>query len=463
MNLFAKLQLRAQQGRPLRIGLIGAGKFGAMYLSQVPRTPGVHLVGIADLQPPRVRASLKTVGWTEERFGAATLDQAAASGATAIIEDSNALIASPHIDIIIEATGNPAAGIAHVLACCEQGKHIIMVNVEADALAGPLLKRKADEAGVIYSLAYGDQPALICEMVDWARAAGFEVVAAGKGTKFLPTYHASTPDTVWQHYGLSAEAAAQGGMNAQMFNSFLDGTKSAIEMAAVANATGLHAPTGLAFPAVHVDDLATVLKPKEDGGILAHRGQVEVISSLERDGSPVTRDLRWGVYVTFAAGSEYVRRCFGEYGLITDSSGEYSSMYKPFHLIGLELGISVASVGLRGEATGAPVCWRGDVVATAKRDLSRGEVLDGEGGFTVYGKLLPAMESLRLAGLPLGLAHGLRLKNPVKAGQTVGWEDVDYDQASLAVRCRREMEAAFADQHSGNSRITRFETGPRER
>lgn len=453
MNLFAKLQLRAQQGRPLRIGLIGAGKFGAMYLSQVPRTPGVHMVGIADLQPARVRTSLKTLGWTEERFSADTLDQAAASGATAIIEDSKALIASPHIDIIIEATGNPVAGIAHVLACCEQGKHIIMVNVEADALAGPLLKRKADEAGVIYSLAYGDQPALICEMVDWARAAGFEVVAAGKGTKFLPSYHASTPDTVWQHYGLSAEAAKQGGMNAQMFNSFLDGTKSAIEMAAVANATGLHAPAGLAFPAVHVDDLANVLKPKENGGILTHRGQVEVISSLERDGSPITRDLRWGVYVTFAAGSEYVRRCFGEYGLVTDSSGEYSSMYKPFHLIGLELGISVASVGLRGEATGAPVCWRGDVVATAKRDLSAGEVLDGEGGFTVYGKLLPAMESLRLAGLPLGLAHGLRLKNPVKAGQAVGWKDVDYDQASLAVRFRREMEAAFADQHSGDSRI----------
>ena len=287
MNLFAKLQMRAQQGQPLRIGLIGAGKFGAMYLSQVPRTPGVHLVGIADLQPARARQSLKAVGWTEERFGAATLDQAASSGATAIVDDSQALIASPHIDIIIEATGNPAAGIAHVLACCEYRKHIVMVNVEADALAGPLLKQKADEAGVIYSLAYGDQPALICEMVDWARAAGFEVIAAGKGTKFLPAYHASTPDTVWDHYGLSAEAARQGGMNAQMFNSFLDGTKSAIEMAAVSNATGLlPSPSGLHFPPCGVDYLARVLRPREDGGILHHLGQVEVISTLERDGRP---------------------------------------------------------------------------------------------------------------------------------------------------------------------------------
>ena len=444
MNLFAKLQARARQGKPLRVGLIGAGKFGSMYLSQVPRTPGIHLVGIADLQPARVRQSLAGLGWTAERYAAATLEQAAGSGATALIEDSQALIASPHIDIIIEATGNPAVGIAHVLACCEHGKHIVMVNVEADALAGPLLKRKADEAGIVYSLAYGDQPALICEMVDWARTAGFEVVAAGKGTKYLPTYHASTPETVWQHYGLSAEDARRGGMNAQMFNSFLDGTKSAIEMAAVANATGLQAPSGLTFPAVDVDDLPAILKPRDDGGILAQRGQVEVISSLQRDGSPVPRDLRWGVYVTFAAGSEYVKRCFNEYGLKTDASGEYSSMYKPYHLIGLELGVSVASVGLRGEATGAPVCWNGDVVATAKRDLAAGEMLDGEGGFTVYGKLLPARESLRLGGLPLGLAHGLRLKNPVRAGQAVGWGDVDYDAASLAVRIRREMESVYA-------------------
>jgi predicted homoserine dehydrogenase-like protein len=384
------------------------------------------------------------VGWDPARFDAATLEQAHASGRTAIIEDSKALIASPFVDIVIDATGHPGAGIAHVLACCEHGKHIVMVNVEADALAGPLLKKRADEAGIVYSLAYGDQPALICEMVDWARAAGFEVVAAGKGTKYLPAYHASTPDTVWQHYGLSAEDARKGGMNAQMFNSFLDGTKSAIEMAAVANATGLAAPDGLRFPPVGVDDLARVLKPKEDGGILDRRGQVEVISSLERDTRPVFRDLRWGVYVTIAAGSEYVERCFKEYGLVTDPSGRYSSMYKPFHLIGLELGISVASVALRGEATGAPVCWHGDVVATAKRDLAAGETLDGEGGFTVYGKLMPASESLLLGGLPLGLAHGVKLTRPVAAGQPVSWDDVAYDASSLPVKFRREMESLFA-------------------
>jgi predicted homoserine dehydrogenase-like protein len=277
-------------------------------------------------------------------------------------------------------------------------------------------------------------------MVDWARAAGFEVIAAGKGTKYLPAYHASTPDTVWQHYGLTPEDARVGGLNAQMFNSFLDGTKSAIEMAAVANATGLAAPEGLAFPSCGVDDLARVLRPQVEGGQLVHRGQVEVISSLERDGRPVFRDLRWGVYVVFAGGTPYVERCFKEYGLVTDTTGRYSAMYKPYHLIGLELGISVASVGLRGEPTGAPLAFHGDVVATAKRDLAAGEMLDGEGGFTVYGKLRSAAASLADGGLPLGLAHKVRLKRAVATGQPVRWDDVEIDTGDRSVQFRREME-----------------------
>jgi predicted homoserine dehydrogenase-like protein len=450
MNLYSLLQKRASDKNPVRIGLIGAGKFGSMYLSQVRRTAGMHLVGVADLSPPRAKAALKNVGWSSAQMSARSFSDAAKKGSTFVTDDSAKMIASAEIDIIIDATGNPAVGIQNVLKCCEWGKHIIMVNVEADALAGPLLAQRAREAGIVYSLAYGDQPALICEMVDWARAAGFEVIAAGKGTKYLPTYHQSTPDTVWQHYGLTAEQAKLGGMNAQMFNSFLDGTKSAIEMAAVANATGLKpAKQGLKFPAVGVDDLAHVLRPKTEGGILDHRGQVEVISSLERDQRPVFRDLRWGVYVTFAADSDYVRRCFKEYGLVTDSSGNYSAMYKPYHLIGLELGITVASVGVRGEATGQAQSWHGDVVATSKRDLKAGETLDGEGGFTVYGKLMPATDSVKLGGLPLGLAHGVRLKRAVKAGQPVKWDDVAFDANNAAIKFRREMEALYLPKKRG--------------
>jgi predicted homoserine dehydrogenase-like protein len=444
MNLYALLNQRAAKSKPLRVALIGAGKFGSMFLSQVRRTPGMHLVAIVDLAPQRARESLTRVGWKTEQFGATSLDDACSTGKTWITDDAPGMIASGAIEIVIDATGNPAAGIRHALACCEHRKHIVMVNVEADALAGPLLARRAARAGIVYSLAYGDQPALICEMVDWARAAGFEVCAAGKGTKYLPAYHESTPDTVWGHYGFAPETVAKGDFNAQMFNSFLDGTKSAIEMAAVSNATGLTpAPHGLSFPPCGVDDLPRVLKPSSAGGLLHHAGQVEVISSLERDGRPVFRDLRWGVYATFAADSDYVRRCFKEYGLVTDDSGNYSAMHKPYHLIGLELGISVASVGLRGEATGCPTGFRGDVVAVAKRDLKNGETLDGEGGYTVYGRLMPAPDSLACNGLPIGLAHGVKLKQAVARGNIVTWRDIAALD-SYAAQIRREMEAEFA-------------------
>ena len=434
MNLHRLLKQREERGQPLHVGLIGAGKFGSMYLAQVRHTPGVRVVAIADLDSQRARRALQTVGWSDS-----------AVAALRYFGDARRMIEEPDIEIVIDATGSPTAGIEHVLACCERGKHIIMVNVEADALAGPLLARRAQDAGIVYSLAYGDQPALICEMVDWARTAGFEVVAAGKGTKYLPEFHASTPQTVWRHYGLSAEDAERGGLNAQMFNSFLDGTKSSIEMCAVANATGLHVPDGLAFPPCGVDDLPTVLRPASEGGVLHQRGQVEVISSLNRDGSTVLRDLRWGVYVVFSGGGEYVERCFKEYGLVTDPSGEYAALYKPFHLIGLELGISVASVGLRAEPTGAPLGFNADVVATAKRDLAAGEMLDGEGGYTVYGKLMPASESLRVGGLPLGLAHKVRLQRSIDAGQIVRWDDVEIDASHAAVGFRRDMEKGLAN------------------
>ena len=447
MNLYRMLQERASQQRPLRVALIGAGKFGSMYLSQAKHTPGIHVVAIADLDPQRARASLSRVGWPAERYAARTLADAARHGTTFVTDDAPSLIASPEVEIVIDATGHPAAGIRHVLACCTHGKHVVMVNVEADALAGPLLAQRAREAGIVYSLAYGDQPALICEMVDWCRAAGFEVVAAGKGTKYLPEYHASTPATVWPHYGFDQATVAAGDFNAQMFNSFLDGTKSAIEMAAVANATGLSASAdGLRFPPCGVDDLPRVLRPHEEGGSLEVPGQVEVVSSVERDGRPVFRDLRWGVYVTFRAGDahgeDYVRRCFREYGFSVDPSGRYSAMYKPYHAIGLELGISVASAGLRQEPTGQAQSWRADVVATAKRDLAAGEKLDGEGGYTVYGKLMPAAASKVVGGLPLGLAHGTTLKRAIAAGEPVRWADVQFDATDDAVRFRREMESA---------------------
>ena len=432
MNLSRLLNARLAAGKPVRVALIGAGKFGSMFLSQVPHTPGIEVPVIVDLDPERAREACRTVGWDTARIAATTFT-ADAGKAT-----------SGDIEVIVEATGNPAVGIRHARAAIARRKHIVMVNVEADVLAGPLLADEARAAGVVYSLAYGDQPALTAEMVDWARATGFRVVAAGKGTKYLPAYHDVTPAGVWSHYGLSADEAQSAGMNPQMFNSFLDGTKSAIEMAAIANATGLEVPSGgLEFPPCGVDDLPHVMRPRDQGGVLEKAGLVEVVSSQERDGRPVFRDLRWGVYVVLEAPNDYAADCFRQYGLKTDSSGRYAAMYKPYHLIGLELNISILSAALRGEPTGQPYGFRGDVASVAKRSLRTGEMLDGEGGYTVWGKLMPAAASLEAGALPIGLAHGIKLKNDIAHGAVVRWSDVEIDAANDTVRTRRAMEVRF--------------------
>jgi predicted homoserine dehydrogenase-like protein len=445
MNLYAKLRERAAANKPLRVGLIGAGKFGSMYLAQVPKTPGLHLLGIADLNPAGARENLKRVGWNEERASASSFDDALKHGTTFVSDNWEALVKHPQIDIIVECTGHPIAAVDHCLVAFQAGKHVVNVTVEADAFCGPLLARKAAEAGVVYSLAYGDQPALICDLVDWARAAGFSVVAAGRGHKWLPHFSQSTPETVWGHYGLSPETARIGGLNPKMFNSFLDGSKPSIECTAVCNATGLIAPPdGLTYPAASVDDIPFVCRPRSEGGVLEGKGQVEVISSLEKDGRVIPYDIRFGVFVVFEGETEYIRNCFKEYMVRTDPSGRYACLYKRWHLIGLEVGISVASVGLRGESTGSAIGWNADVIATAKRDLKPGEMLDGEGGYTVWGKLFRAEKSAAVGGLPLGLAHDVKVVRPVAQGQSLTWADVAMDESTNAYRVRREMEAMFA-------------------
>ena len=441
MSLHRQLQQRAAKGRPIRVGLIGAGKFGSMYLAQVPRTPGVHLAAIADLSPDNARANLQRVGWAAERLNATSLDDALKSGTTHLSDDWQALVRHPAIDVVVECTGPPIAAVDHCLAAFASAKHVVNVTVEADAFCGPLLARRAHEAGVVYSLAFGDQPALICDLVDWARTCGFPVVAAGRGHKWLPHFCESTPETVWGHYGLTPEQATRGGLNPKMFNSFLDGSKPSIESTAVANATGLAVPAGgLLYPPGGIDEIPNLTRPQSDGGVLERKGMVEVISSLRADGTPIDYDIRMGVWVTVEAETDYIKHCFEEYNARTDGSGRYFTLYKRWHLIGLEVGMSVASVALRGEPTGVAQGWHADVVATAKRDLQAGEVLDGEGGYTVWGKLQPASKSVALGGMPLGLAHDIKLVRPVAKGQCLTWDDVAIDTSTHAYRIRKQME-----------------------
>lgn len=444
MSLHRQLQELAANNKSIKVGLIGAGKFGSMYLSQIPTTPGVQLVGIADLSPAGVKKNLERVGWKDEQSNARSLDDAIKTGQTHISEDWQALVSHPAIDVIVECTGHPIAAVDHCLLAFANGKHVVNVTVEADAFCGPLLAQKAKEAGVVYSLAFGDQPALICDLVDWARTCGFPVVAAGRGHKWLPHFSESTPETVWGNYGLTPEQASRGGLNPKMFNSFLDGSKPSIESTAVANATGLSVPSnGLLYPPASVEDIPFVTRPISEGGVLEKKGMVEVISSLEANGRKIPYDIRMGVWVTVEAETDYIKNCFEEYNAHTDPSGRYFTLYKRWHLIGLEVGMSVASVALRKEATGVAHCWNADVVATAKHDLKPGELLDGEGGYTVWGKLLPATKSVAMGGLPLGLAHDIKVVRPVKKGQSLCWDDVAVDTNTHAYKIRQELETKF--------------------
>lgn len=447
MSLYNSLKQREATNQPIRIGIIGVGTFGSMFLAQARRTPGMKLVGIAELDLEKATQTCLDAGWPREAIGyessAGAINDGADSGKIMLTDNAEQLLKA-ELDVIVESTGVAEAGTYHAWTALEHGKHVVMVNIEAGALLGQVLNRKAREKGLVYSLAYGDQPAIIDEMVDWAHTISVEVVCAGKGTHYQPEYHYSTPETVWKYFGFSQEQLATGRYNPQMYNSFLDGTKSAIEMCTLANASGLiPQKNGLKFPPVGIQNLASVLKPKTDGGILEHSGTVEVVASEERGGSPIKDHLRWGVYVVYRATSDHMRRFISTHGLVKDDSGEYVAAYRTFHLIGLELGISVARVALRGEATGSADFFAADVASAAKKDLKVGDVLDGEGGYTVYGRLARAEDSLAKGYLPMGLSHGAKVARPVSKDTILTYEDVELNKSQLSYKLRKELEKDF--------------------
>jgi predicted homoserine dehydrogenase-like protein len=437
-----QLAAREAAGRPVRVGVIGAGRFGTMILCQLATMRGVRPAVVCDLDADRGLRALAHAGFSADAVvrtdAVRQVNEAIARGVPAFTEDARVLLESD-IDAVVEATGVPEAGVDSALEGLRRGKHVVMVNVEADVLVGAVLRRMADRAGLVYSAAYGDQPALIHELVEWADGLGFEVVAAGKGTKYLPAYRKGTPDDIWDRYG--ADAEHREGLNPRMYNSFTDGTKSAIEMAAVANMTGLRPDVrGMHFPPAGIDRLPEVLKPAEQGGILEHSGVVEVVSSVDRDGRPVPNDLRWGVYVVITSPRPYTRRCFAEYGMPVDRTGTFAAMYRPFHLVGMELPISVARAVLEHRATGTPRPVPVAAVAcAAKRPLGVGEILDGDGGYTVYGLIDDAVSAKRERWLPMGLCRGAKLVRPVPEDGLIRMDDVSVDASGALYRLWQEQ------------------------
>ena len=424
MFLHTKLESRIN---PIKIAFIGCGKFISMFLSQYNHLQKIEIDSIVDLNIDQAKKNCLKSG-----LSTLTVEK---------INFVNSLdkIIDRDIEIFIEATGNPVLGTVHASKIIKKNKHIILVNVEADVTCGKYLADLAKQYNVICSMAYGDQPSLIVEQVEWARLNGFFVTCAGKGTKYHPTFEYSTPDTVWDYYGLTKEKAEiESGMNPKMFNSFTCGDKSAIEMAAVSNATNLKCPEdGLTFPPVGVYDIAKKLIPRLEGGLIDYEGQVEVLSSIDRNKKDIPNDLRWGVYVVIKAQNSYVKNCFSDYGMVTDQSGTYSAIWRPYHYIGLELAQSIYSIALDAKATGYTKYYNSDVASVAKKNLKRGEVLDGEGGFCARGRLVTSKISKEKKILSLGLSDGAILNKDIKKDEIICLQDVELNLPEEVIKARQ--------------------------
>ena len=423
MFLHTKLENRKE---PIRIAFIGCGKFVSMFLAQYNHLDKIQIDSIVDLNIDRAKKNCINSG-----IKPSSIDEINFTNSLDDILDRN-------IEIYIEATGNPIVGTVHAVKIIKNKKNLILVNVEADITCGKYLSDLAKENNVICSMAYGDQPSLILEQIEWARLNGFSVVCAGKGTKYHPTFEYSTPDTVWDYYGLTKERAEiESGMNPKMFNSFLCGDKSAIEMCAVSNAANLKCPeNGLTFPPIGVYDIAKKMIPKSEGGLIDFEGQVEVISSIDFDQKDIANDLRWGVYIVIKAQNEYVKNCFKDYGMVTDTSGNYSAIWRPYHYIGLELAQSIYSIALDNRATGFTKHYNADVASYAKKDLKKGDKLDGEGGFCARGRLVTSEKSKREKILPLGLTDNAILVRDINKDDIIKLDDVDLDIPEDIVKAR---------------------------
>jgi len=423
MFLHTKLENRKE---PIRVGFIGCGKFVSMFLAQYNNLEKIQIDSIVDINIDQAKKNCTNSGLNKD-----TVNKINFSTSLDEILDRN-------IEIFIEATGNPIVGTVHVTKIIKNKRHVVLVNVEADITCGKYLSDLAKNNGVICSMAYGDQPSLILEQIEWARLNGFTVVCAGKGTKYHPTFEYSTPDTVWGHYGLTKERAEkESGMNPKMFNSFLCGDKSAIEMCAVSNAANLKCPSnGLTFPPVGVYDIAKKMIPNKDGGLIEFDGQVEVISSIDLEKKDIPNDLRWGVYIVIKAKNEYVKNCFKDYGMVTDTSGNYSAIWRPYHYIGLELAQSIYSIALDNRATGFTKNYNADVASYAKKDLKAGEKLDGEGGFCARGRLITAQKSKKENILPLGLTDNAVSKKDINKDEVIKLNDVELNLPKEVIEAR---------------------------
>ena len=443
----ALLQELAADDTPIKVGIIGAGKFGAGLVAQLSQMEGVEASLIADLDLDRARYAYTASRIPEEEIvtieSTLAASQAVYEGQPAVTQDGLLLTQVDLIDVVVEATGVPAVGARMAYSAIQNGEHVVMVNVEADVTVGPILSRMADSAGVVYTLVDGDQPGSTMNMVEWATTLGFEIVAAGRGTIFYEDDRTGTPETVPQRFGFDEETLARRTINLKMYNSFRDGSKAQLEMTALANMAGLVPDVrGMHEPSVNLKEIPVRFSLKEEGGLLSQHGVVELANSIGPDGKTMLPDpIRMGVFCVVRTEHPFTQEDLASYNAYPGGNGQNFLLYRPYHLVAVAAPISIVKAALYGVPTGAPLTPpTAEVIAVAKRDLKLGEVLDGSGGYTVNGLCEKAAVARAERLLPLGLADGARLTQALPQGTAITYDQVELKE-SFALTLRRLQDA----------------------
>jgi predicted homoserine dehydrogenase-like protein len=429
-GLARDLARRAEEGRPVRIGLIGCGEMGTDIVTQVALMRGIEVVAVADTRVERVRAAVVTAGRDADTAVNAEAPGAIAdtirAGRTAIVPDGSLIATSDMVDVVVDATGKPAVGAEIGMTAMEHGKHLVMMNVEADVTIGALLKREAARLGVVYTLGAGDEPSSCMELIEFVSAMGHDVVAAGKG-KNNPLNHDATPDQY-------REEATRRNMNPRMLVEFVDGSKTMVEMAAIANATGLVPDkAGMHGPAATREELSSVLVPKADGGVLSRKGVVDF--SIGKGVAP-------GVFVIAEMSHPRLRERMGDLKL---GPGPYYTFFRPYHLTSLEVPLSCARAALYGRADMVPLDVPvAEVCALAKRDLEPGERLDAIGEYGYRAWIMTAGEARAARAVPCGLLEGGTVTQKIRKGELLTYANASPDAGSRLVALRRRQDELVA-------------------
>ena len=427
-GLAKDLAARAETGRPVRIGLVGAGEMGTDIVSRVAHMRGIEIGAISELNPQAAGRSV-TIAYGDPDRAVATdttesLNAAIESGRIATTQKVETLLESGLIDVVIDATGIPSVGAEIGLAAMERGKHLVMMNVEADVTIGAYLRSEAERLGVIYSLGAGDEPSSCMELIEFVSAMGHRIISAGKG-KNNPLNFDATPDTY-------TEEAVRRHMNPRMLVEFVDGSKTMVEMAAIANATGLIPDCpGMHGPACSRDELNKVLIPASAGGVLS--------SSEGRVDYSIGKGVAPGVFVVAEMDHPRIRERMEDLKM---GEGPYFTFFRPYHLTSLEVPLTCARVVLYGKADMVPMPRPvAEVCAVAKKDMAVGETLDQIGEFCYRAWIMTAPEARTAGAIPCGLLTGAKVTAPIKKGDLITRANVLVPATSKIAILRARQDA----------------------